>query len=98
MAHHVSARAEDDLDGIWLYIAEESDSPERADRQIKAITDRFYLISDYPSLGRPRPDLRPDVRSFPIGNYVILYRIDQGNVTILRVFPSMRDINSLFPE
>jgi plasmid stabilization system protein ParE len=45
MAHYVSAKADDDLDDIWLYIATESASPERADRQIAAITERFYLLS-----------------------------------------------------
>jgi toxin ParE1/3/4 len=95
MACYVSAKADDDLDDIWFYIASESDSPERADRQIAAITDRFYLLAEYPFLGRSRPDLRADLRSLPVGNYVIIYKIDAVDVTILHVFPAMRDIANL---
>jgi toxin ParE1/3/4 len=95
MVHYVSANADDDLDDIWLYIASESDSPDRADRQIEAITERFFRLAEYPYLGRLRLDLRADLRSFPVGSYVILYRVDDGDVTILHIFPAMRDISAL---
>lgn len=55
MAHRVSAKAADDLDEIWLYVAEESGSIERADRLIRALADRFYLLSDYPFSGALSP-------------------------------------------
>ena len=95
MAHRLSAKADDDLDEIWLCIALESDSPEPADRRIADITERFYLLAEYPFLGRSRPDLRDDLRSFLVGNYVIIYKIDAVDVTILHVFPAMRDIGNL---
>ena len=59
------------------------------------ITERFYLLAEYPFLGRSRPDLREDLRSFPVGNYVIIYKIDAVDVTILHVFPALRDIANL---
>jgi hypothetical protein len=48
--------------------------------------------------GRKRDDgLRPDVRSFPAGDYLILYRVDKKRgVLILRVIHGARDLDRLF--
>ena len=48
-------------------------------------------------MGRRRDeDLRPGVRTFTVGDYVIAYRIDGDNLLILRVLRGSRDIESLF--
>jgi plasmid stabilization system protein ParE len=49
MGHIRSPQADSDLDGIWYYIASESASIEIADRLIDSITDRFFLIANYPT-------------------------------------------------
>jgi toxin ParE1/3/4 len=43
-------------------------------------------------MGRARDDLRPGLRSFPVGQYVIIYTIDDGSVQILHVFHGRQDI------
>jgi toxin ParE1/3/4 len=81
MAHRLAPEAEADLDSIWYYVASQSGSMEVADRLIDALTERFYLLASYPQLGRRRDeDLRPGLRSFPVGEYVIIYRVDDDNV------------------
>ena len=53
---------------------------------IDSITARFALLARQPYIGRRRDeDLRPGVRSFVVGDYVIAYRVDGDNVLILRV-------------
>jgi toxin ParE1/3/4 len=70
---------------------------EIADRFIDSITDRFFLLARHPNIGRPRDrDLRPSLRSFPVGNYVIIYRLDDEDVLILRVLRGSRNIEALF--
>jgi toxin ParE1/3/4 len=97
MAHRLSPEAEAELDDIWFYIATESGSMEVADRFIDSLTRRFYLLATNPHIGRRRDhDLRPGMRSFPVGNYLILYRIDQADVLILHVVRGSRDIETLF--
>ncbi len=96
MAHQRTPNADSDLDDIWCYVARESGSADRADRFIESITDRFFLLSRNPYIGRSRDDLRPGLRSFPVGQYVIIYRIQDENVLILHVFHGSRDIESLF--
>ncbi len=97
MAPRRAPRVDSDLDGIWYYIAKESGSTETADRLTRSIIDRFYLLSENPYIGRRRDDdLRPGLRSFPVGQYVIIYRVENEDVVILYVFHSSQDIDSFF--
>jgi hypothetical protein len=48
----------------------------------------FTVLSEYPRMGRSRDDLRPGLRSFAVGQYVIVYAIEEENVLILHVFQS----------
>ena len=96
MGHLRSPLADDDLDDIWYYVATKSASIEIADRVITSITDRFLLLANHPNVGRPRDeDLRPGLRSFPVGQYVIIYRIEDEDVRILRVLHGRRDLQAL---
>ena len=85
-----------ELDGIWLYVATESGSVEIAKREIEEIEDGFWLLAGNPRAGRRRDhDLRANVRSFPVGEYVILYRIEDYGPLILRVAHGSRDLKRL---
>ena len=96
MAYRVAPRAEADLHDIWYYLAKESGSIEIADRVIDSITERFFLLSKYPHIGRRRDDdLRPGLRSFLAGEYVIIYRVEDEDVLILHVIRASRDIEAL---
>jgi len=99
MSHRISPQAVGDLEDIWLYIATESGSFEVADRLIGAIVDRFQLLANCPYAGRQRnDDLGPGRRSFPVGEYVIVYRIESEEAWILRVVHGRRDLESLFAD
>ena len=96
MAHRLAPEAEADLDSVWYFVASQSGSPEVADRLIDTITTRFSLLSHHPHIGRRRDDdLRPGLRSFPVGSYVIIYRLEGADVLILRVLWGGRDIPAL---
>jgi toxin ParE1/3/4 len=97
MAHHVSPLAASDLNNIWNYVAQDSGSIEIANRLIDSITDRFALLAKFAYLGRARDeDFGPGARSFPVGEYVIVYCVEDGDVLILRVAHGHRDIEALF--
>ncbi len=77
-------------------MASNSGSPEIADRLIDSITGRFVLLAGHPNLGRPRDqDLRSGLRSFAVGNYIIIYRIEDGDVLILRLLRGNRNIEAV---
>jgi toxin ParE1/3/4 len=97
MGHLRSPQADSDLDSVWQYVASETGNLEIADRLIDSITERFLLLATYPNIGRRRDDdLRPGLRSFPVGQYIIIYRLRDGDVLILRVLRASRDIQALF--
>lgn len=89
-----SPAAERDLINIWTYIA--TDNPNAADRLLDAIGDRIAQLLDHPRLGRQRPDIAADARFLPIGNYVVLYRLTDDAIEIVRVVQGARDVTSLF--
>jgi toxin ParE1/3/4 len=47
-------------------------------------------------MGRSREDLGPELRSFPVKNYLVLYRLMKGHVEIVRVVHTARDLKALF--
>ena len=96
MRYRISLPAQAPLDGIWRYVATESGSVEIANRQVQRITDRFSLLAGNPRLGRRRDhDLRAKIRSFPVGEYIILYTIEDYGLFIRRVARGSRDLKAL---
>jgi toxin ParE1/3/4 len=95
MAHRLAPEAETDLEEVWLHIASNS-SVETADRFVDALTDRFLLLAAHPYAGRRRDDLLPDIRFFPVGDYVVLYFVEHSEVLITRVVHGSRDLEALF--
>jgi toxin ParE1/3/4 len=59
-------RARSDLVEIWNYIAQDSESS--ADRLLWRIDGVLSMLSENPAAGRSRPELHPEIRSFPVGN------------------------------
>jgi toxin ParE1/3/4 len=99
MAHRVAPEALAELDEIWLYIATASDSVEIADRLIDTLTSRFSLLAQFPHMGRRRDrDLRPGLRSFPVGEYIIIYHVEGADVLILHILRGSRDVQALLGE
>ena len=94
--YRLSRRAKKDLDEIWLYIAR--DSIESANRFLDLLTDKFPLLADSPRMGRLREELQPDLRSFPVKNYLIYRPLGKTGVSIVRVVHGARDLRSLFPK
>jgi toxin ParE1/3/4 len=92
--YRVSDAARSDLDEIWSYIAQ--DNVDAADRFLRAIVSRFPKLAAMPQIGRPREELSPRLRSFPVGRYIIFYRPMENGVEIARVLHGARDFPPLF--
>lgn len=88
--YRVSREAESDLDEIFLYWAERA-GLEASDRLIDSITDRFWLLGEYPDAGKPSDEMAAGVRCFPAGKYLIYYRRTRGRTETLRIFHGARD-------
>lgn len=82
-------RAEEDLIELWLRIAK--DDVRVADRTIDALEQRTMLLARHPKIGRERPDVAAGFRYLLSGNYLILYRLIEGGVEIVRYVDGRRD-------
>ena len=98
MAHRLSPQAQADVDNLAYYLFVEAGSIATADRVIESLTTRFSLLGAHPRAGRRRDDLRPGLRGFPVGEYVILYRVEGEDAVILRVIGGRMDIESLLRD
>ncbi len=92
----VARSAVSDLDEIWLYIAQKQ-SIETAEQVVSFLTSKFSLLAALPRIGRRRPELGVDIRSFPVQNYRIYYREEKrGIVRILYVRHGKREESRMF--
>lgn len=90
-----AAKARADISVITEYIAK--DNPPAAGRVLASIRGACRSLADRPGLGRKRPELSADLYSFPMGSYVIFYRVST-EVEILSVLHGARDIPKLIGE
>ena len=90
----LSSQAQLDLDEIWLFIAE--DNIEAADKFHDLLLSKLITLAEQPLIGRLRDELRPNVRGFPVGSYVIFYRDTPEHIEIIRVLHGARDIENTF--
>jgi plasmid stabilization system protein ParE len=80
-----------DLQEIWEYIAE--DSVEAADRWVGKLFEAFGTLARTPALGHKREDLTAHpIRFWPVGAYLVLYRIQSRRIEIVAVTQGARDI------
>ncbi len=71
------------------------DDPHAADRVLDALERRTMLLARHPEIGRERPDIAPGVHYLVSGNYLILYRIGEDRVEIVRYVHGRRDLNEV---
>lgn len=90
MKYRISKDARQDLDEIFLYWAKQA-GINIADRLIDRITERFWLLADFPGVGRAADNIAPGVKCFPAGKYLIYYRRTRNRTEILHVFHGARD-------
>jgi toxin ParE1/3/4 len=95
MGYRISAQARLDLEGIWLYLAKESE--DIADQAIDNIFERFPKLAQFPEMGRDRSEIYAGLRSFPVQRHIIFYNLIEGGIEVVRILHGARDIDTLFP-
>jgi toxin ParE1/3/4 len=83
-----------DLEEIEEFIS--LDNPDAAARLLLSIQEKCALLSRQPQMGRSRFELSPELRGFPVGNYLIFYRPAMDGIEVVRVLHGARDIPELF--
>lgn len=89
-----AAPATADVESIGDHIAK--DNLHAAEQFIEKITGRCRALADRPLMARQRDELLPGLRSFPVGKYLIFFRLVPGGIEIIRVIHGARDIAAAF--
>ena len=85
-------RARRDLIEIWNYIADDNETA--ADNTLRRIGSVETMLSNNPYSGRHRPELHPEIRSFPMGNYVVFYSVLPTTLDVVRVLSRFKDVSA----
>lgn len=86
--------ADSDLWEIVLYIA--ADNEGAAFRLVDTIGEKLVMLARFPHAGVERPELLKDLRSFPVGRYLIFYRPIADGIEVLRILHGARKLRKLF--
>ena len=89
-----SSNANADIAGIVLDIFDLN--PVAAHRFLDSLEETCELLAEHPLIGRPRPELGDNLRSFPFGNYLIFYVPGADGIDIARVIYGGRDLPGVF--
>lgn len=81
-----------DILDVWDHIAD--DDMAAADRWVDTLDAVFSTLATQPMMGRARPELAPDLRSFPFRRYVIDDAPLSDGIEVVRVLHSARDVDA----
>lgn len=93
-SYRYSSDAHADIEEIALYIFDLN--PVAAHSFLNALAETCELLAQHPLIGRPRPELGEDLRSFPVGNYLIFYLPAKDGIDVARVIYGGRDLPAQF--
>ena len=88
------SEAEPDLFLIWERIS--LDNPDAADRILDQLEAEFDLMATQPLMGRERPELAPQLRSFAYGRYVVFYLPLDDGINLVRVLDGRQGVDGIF--
>jgi toxin ParE1/3/4 len=91
------AAARRDFAEIYAYIDSRSGSASTAERFVQRLRAQCRNLAKLPgTLGQPRPDLWPGLRTFPRNGYLIVFQYAGDVLEIVNVVESHRDIDAIF--
>ena len=68
------------------------------ERFIQEFEKKCKNIVNFPNMGRSYEDIAPFLRGLAIDGHIILYKVIDEEITIVRVVSGKRDLKSLFSD
>ncbi len=86
-----------DLLAIFVSIADASGSVSVAQAFVRELRAKCHKLASLDAtLGRARPELRADIRSFPYKNHVIFFRYVGERFEVVNILEGHRDVEAFF--
>jgi toxin ParE1/3/4 len=94
-----TAAASRDFNDILEFVTLQSGSAEIGRSFVGRIRTQCLKLASLPgTLGRPRHELRPGLRSFPLSGYSIFFRYVEDRLEIVNILEAHRDIGAAIGE
>jgi len=92
----LASEARHDLQEIRDHIAQ--DNPQAARRAVMRLRDMARMLAGAPAMGRDRPELSADIRSFVADRSLLFYRPLRraAGIELVRMLHGARDVNAFF--
>lgn len=90
-----TAQARLDVDGIFNFIG--PDNSKAAARWVDYLEEKCWMFADTAGVGRKRDELAPNLRSFPVGKHMIVYRPSENGIEVIRLLRGAMDNPAPFP-
>lgn len=94
--HIISPEASLDLSDIIDYFA--SRNIDAGERFVDEFDKKCRYLANFPNMGRSYGNIKPELRGIPLDGYIILYRVIDSGIEILRVVSGYKNLESLFAE
>jgi toxin ParE1/3/4 len=83
-------QANEDLLGIWKYIAIDQQNPAIADHVLRELDATVHLLAENPLLGQSIERYRPELRMFTRWRYIIFFQPIANGIQIFRILHGAR--------
>ena len=99
MKFKLSRKAEEDLEGIWLYTLEIW-SKEQADRYLSLIFDEIEFITANPKTGQDFDQIRKNYRYSKVKSHLIFYKHKKSEdvIEVIRILHERMDLENRINE
>ena len=95
--YRLSPAAQADLNSVWDYTADMW-SPDQADSYLRDLNENLLILCDHPKMARERTEIHPPVRLHPCRSHLILYRIEEDHLFIIRIVHNRQHWQALLNE
>lgn len=96
-AFALSPRAEQDLEEIWRYTAENW-SLKQADSYVKDLFGTFRLLASMPEMARERTEFQPPVRIHLHQSHLVVYLATASGIDVVRILGGRQDWHAILNE
>jgi toxin ParE1/3/4 len=92
----ISPSASRDLNQIADYFLEVN--LEAGENLFQEFNKKCQKLAIFPNMGRSYSQIRDDLRGLPLDGYIILYKVIDDGIEILRIVSGRQDLESLFAD
>jgi toxin ParE1/3/4 len=86
----------EDLAEIYDFVSDVA-GDDAAQSTVAALRKKSRQLAELSgTLGRPRPEVRAEIRSFPFRGYVIFFRYADDQLVVINILSARRDIDAHF--